>query len=181
MFLQIVINVFDISQYHDILMCGFYDQEINRKGCKMGNCTVCPFIRYWYVVIAIIVIVWAVQKFIKEKSSSTATVIAGVEDLNEQSFPDALSKAGVLLIDFWAPWCGPCKAQMPIIAETVPSLPQGVRIAKVNIDEKPNLTERYKVSGVPTWIVFRNGKEIHRVSGVQSKENLLQLAEMKGE
>lgn len=70
---------------------------------------------------------------------------------------------------------------MPIIAETVPSLPQGVRIAKVNIDEKPNLTERYKVSGVPTWIVFRNGKEIHRVSGVQSKENLLQLAEMKGE
>ena len=65
---------------------------------------------------------------------------------------------------------------MPIIAETVADLPEGVRIAKVNVDEQKALAKRYQISGIPAWVLFKDGKEVKRVSGVQSKESLLALA-----
>ena len=98
-----------------------------------------------------------------------------MESLTSQTFGGHVA-SGVTLVDFWAPWCGPCRMQMPIIEETVGTLPQGVKIAKVNVDEASDLAQKFQISGVPTWIVFRDGREIYRTSGVQSREDLLELA-----
>jgi thioredoxin 1 len=141
----------------------------------MENCTVCPFIRYWYIVIALIVVVWAVNKFLQSKKTPLVHDIAGVADLTMANFERTIA-SGITLVDFWAPWCGPCKMQLPIIAETVSELPEGVTIAKVNVDEAGDLAKQFEVRGIPTWIVFKDGKEIARASGVQSRDNILGLA-----
>ncbi len=144
----------------------------------MENCTVCPFVKYWYVVLALAVVIWAVYKFTQGRNAPPPAEIAGVSELTAATF-DAAVASGVTLVDFWAPWCGPCRMQMPIIEQTVPDLPEGVRIGKVNIDEAADLAERFGVRSVPTWIVIRDGREVGRVEGVQSREKLLQLAERK--
>lgn len=144
----------------------------------MESCTVCPFTRYWYVVIAVLVAVWAVYKFTQSRSLPPLKEIAGVENLAEADFAAAVAN-GMTLVDFWAPWCGPCRMQIPVIEETIGSLPEGVKIAMVNMDEAPGLAQRLGVRGVPTWIVFRNGVEIHRADGFQTGEMLLKLAETK--
>ncbi|MGE4565025.1 MAG: thioredoxin family protein [Victivallaceae bacterium] len=142
----------------------------------MDNCTVCPFVKYWYVVLAVAVAVWAVYKFTREHNTPPPREIAGVVNLSAAGFESAVA-SGVTLVDFWAPWCGPCRMQLGIVAETVPALPDGVRIAKVNIDEARGVAERFGVNSVPTWIVFRDGKQVGRAEGVQGKEDLLKLAE----
>ncbi|MDD4816607.1 MAG: thioredoxin [Victivallaceae bacterium] len=144
----------------------------------MENCTVCPFIRYWYIVVAALVVIWAVGRFVQSRKSPVEH-IAGVTELIGADFESGIA-SGVVLVDFWASWCGPCKMQMPIIAETVPRLPDGARIAKVNIDEARDLAERFNVQSVPTWIVFRDGKEVFRTSGVQNSEALLNMAAQTG-
>ncbi|NMA41799.1 MAG: thioredoxin [Oligosphaeraceae bacterium] len=144
----------------------------------MGSdgCTVCPFAKYWYLVLAIIAVVWLWNRVFNVSKQTVQQEISGVEDLNEDSFGAAIA-SGPVLVDFWASWCGPCRAQLPIIAETVADLPAGVRIAKVNVDEQKALAQRYQISGIPAWVLFKDGKEIKRVSGVQSKEALLALAD----
>lgn len=141
----------------------------------MENCTVCPFVKYWYVVLAAMVVVWAAYRFVQSRNAPPPKEIAGVESLTAATFDGRVAE-GVTLVDFWAPWCGPCRMQMPIIEETVGMLPPGVKIAKVNVDEAGDLARRFEISGVPTWIVFRDGREIRRTGGVQSREDLLEMA-----
>ncbi len=144
----------------------------------MENCTVCPFAKYWYIVIAILVVVWAVYKFTQDRNAPPPKEIAGVESLTEGGFAAAVA-SGVTLVDFWAPWCGVCKMQLPIVEETLPELPAGVKIAKVNADEQPALAQRFDVQSLPTWIVFKDGKVVNRIIGLQTREMLLKLAETK--
>lgn len=143
----------------------------------MGSCTVCPFAKYWYLVLAVLAVIWLWSRMFNAPKQSAAQQqeIAGVENLTEENFATAIA-SGAVLVDFWAGWCGPCRKQMPIIAETVADLPEGVRIAKVNVDEQKALAQRYQIRGIPAWLLFKDGKEIKRVSGVQSKEDLLAMA-----
>ncbi|MPM60223.1 hypothetical protein SDC9_107074 [bioreactor metagenome] len=141
----------------------------------MENCTVCPFVKYWYVALAAIVVIWAAYKLLQTRTAPPPREIAGVQNLTAADF-DAAIASGVTLVDFWAPWCGPCRMQMPIIEETIAVLPAGVRIAKVNVDEAADLARKFEVRGVPTWIVFKDGRELRRAGGVQNRENLLNLA-----
>lgn len=144
----------------------------------MENCTVCPLVKYWYVILALIVVVWAVYKFAQDRNAPPPRAIAGVADLSAVDFEAAVG-TGITLVDFWAPWCGPCKMQLPIIAETVGALPPGVKIAKVNVDAAPDLAAKFRVQSVPTWVIFKDGREVGRASGVQSKSELLNLAATK--
>jgi len=144
----------------------------------MENCTVCPYSRYLYLILAVLIVVWAVYKFVQSRNEPVIHDIPGVENLTSANFA-AATASGVVLVDFWAAWCGPCRMQMPIIVETVPQLPAGVKIAKVNIDESSDLAKQFNVEMVPTWIVFKDGKEISRTSGVQAVPDLLKMAEAK--
>lgn len=141
------------------------------------NCTICPFVQYWYVFVALIVVLWAGMKFFQSRPASplAAADAPGVLHLDQTNFQSETAQ-GAVLVDFWASWCGPCRRQGTIINEVAESLPEGVKIAKVNVDEAKDLARQYEISGIPAWVIFQNGELMERLTGLQSPEQLLALA-----
>lgn len=96
--------------------------------------------------------------------------------LNDQDFDQALAQNSLILVDFWADWCGPCKALGPVIEELAADYAdRGVAIAKVNVDECQELAVRYGVMSIPTVLLFQNGQEAERSVGLLPKENFTAL------
>ena len=144
-----------------------------------GNCTICPLVQYWYVFVALAVVFWAGMKFFQSRPAAAAAAApeaAGILHLDDANFPSATAE-GVVLVDFWASWCGPCRRQGTIINDIADSLPEGVKIAKVNVDEAKNLASQHDITSIPAWVVFQNGKVVERLTGVQTAEQLRALAE----
>jgi thioredoxin 1 len=90
---------------------------------------------------------------------------------NEASFDAEVLKSGQLaLVDFWAEWCGPCKALAPTLEELATEFQGKVKIYKINVDENPNTATRYNVRGIPTCILFKNGQVVDMLTGKYPKE-----------
>lgn len=85
---------------------------------------------------------------------------------------NATVSQGVSLLDFWAPWCGPCKMQLPIVEELSEELKGKATIAKVNVDEEPELASQFGVMSIPTLILFKDGQPVDKLVGLQSKAAL---------
>jgi thioredoxin 2 len=79
-----------------------------------------------------------------------------------------------LVVDFWAPWCGPCRVMAPAFEAAAQRLEPNVRFLKVNTDEAPNLATRYSIRGIPTVVVFKQGKEVARHTGAMGTQQLHQ-------
>lgn len=90
--------------------------------------------------------------------------------VTDQEFEEKVLKSQeVVMVDFWAPWCGPCRAVAPILDELAKEYEGRVTIAKVNTDENPKYAMQYNVQGIPTMIFFREGKEVDRIVGAGPK------------
>jgi thioredoxin 1 len=99
-----------------------------------------------------------------------------VRDVNEAAFDDELLQAdGPVLVDFWAPWCAPCRAMGPAVEAVAEEYGDRARILKLNVDESPEVSPRYNIRGIPTLILFRDGKEAGRLVGLQSREQISAL------
>lgn len=94
-----------------------------------------------------------------------------VLQLNEQNF-DGTIKDGVTLVDFWAPWCGPCQQQIPILDELAEKITDGQKIAKCNVDDNSSIAARYGVQSIPTLLVFKDGEIVKQFVGVQQLSTL---------
>lgn len=81
----------------------------------------------------------------------------------------------VTLIDFWAPWCGPCKIMDPIIDELEKELGDKLEVQRVNVDENPSKSSQFGIMSIPTYVVLKDGKEIARKIGVTPKAELVKL------
>ncbi|REK69483.1 thioredoxin [Paenibacillus paeoniae] len=91
--------------------------------------------------------------------------------LTKDNFTQSV-ESGVSLVDFWAPWCGPCKMQLPIVEELAGELAGQATIAKINVDEEPELASQFGVMSIPTLILFKDGQPVDKMVGLQSKDAL---------
>ncbi|GKU76978.1 thioredoxin [Paenibacillus sp. L3-i20] len=91
--------------------------------------------------------------------------------LTKENFAQSIEN-GVSLVDFWAPWCGPCKMQLPIVEELSTELAGQATIAKINVDEEPELASQFGVMSIPTLILFKDGQPVDKMVGLQSKDAL---------
>ena len=92
-------------------------------------------------------------------------------DLTGATF-DAQVAKGVTLVDFWAPWCGPCRMQTPILERLAPTVAGKATLAKVNVDESPDIAARYGIRSIPTLLLIRDGQVVQQFIGVQQEAKL---------
>jgi len=96
----------------------------------------------------------------------------GVIELDGTGYDDAV-KSGVVLVDFWAPWCGPCKMQTPILEKVAAAVGEKAVIAKVNVDETPELAAKYGIRSIPTLILLKDGENKQQFVGLQQEAALV--------
>lgn len=100
-------------------------------------------------------------------------------EINEANFEtEVLKAAQPVLVDFWAPWCGPCKMLAPVLDEIATEQAGRVKVGKVNVDENAALAKRYRVQGIPTLLYFADGEPRDQIVGVASKKAI--LAKLQG-
>ena len=99
-----------------------------------------------------------------------------VQHFDSKSFNEAIA-SGVTLVDFWATWCGPCRMQAPILDSFEAEMGSTVKVGKVDVDEEPDIAQRFNIFSIPTIIVFKDGKEVARTVGVTDLGGLKRLAD----
>jgi len=99
-------------------------------------------------------------------------------EITDQSFDSEVLKSPLLvLVDFWATWCGPCRMIAPVVEELAAENIDSVKVCKLNIDDSPNIAAGYGVSRIPTLKIFKNGQGVERFVGVQPKKRLQEALE----
>jgi len=97
----------------------------------------------------------------------------GVVNVTDSNFArEVLEHAGPVLVDFWAPWCGPCRMVSPVLEELAKEYSTRLKIAKLNVDENPSTASRYSIRSIPSMLFFKGGKAVHTLMGARLKEEL---------
>ena len=96
-----------------------------------------------------------------------------VQEISESQFDQEVLQATLpVLVDFWAPWCGPCKMLGPVLEEVAAANDSSLKIVKVNVDENPDLAQKYEVMGIPAMFLFKGGQVIDSFTGAMSRQAL---------
>jgi len=98
-------------------------------------------------------------------------------ELNGSNFNNEIGGDQPILVDFWAAWCGPCRAVAPVLEELADEMGDKVRVGKLNVDENQDLAVQFQVSSIPTFILFKNGEVVDRMMGAMPKAAFEQFVE----
>ena len=100
-----------------------------------------------------------------------------LQHFDEKSFHEALAQPGLLVVDFWADWCGPCKLLAPAIEQLAADYDGKAVVGKVNVDDEPKLAQQYAIMSIPTVIFFKDGEEIDKKIGVMPPQEFVKVIE----
>lgn len=127
-----------------------------------------------YIVIAVIVaaVVYLRFKYLRIKNMPETEEHKNIVTLTATNFQQQ-AKEGVMLVDFWAAWCMPCKMMAPILNEIAGEVEGSAKVGKVNVEEHQQLSAKFSVRNIPTLILFKNGREVERFVGVKPKDFLI--------
>ena len=98
-----------------------------------------------------------------------------VQQITDANFASVISAAQPCLVDFWAPWCGPCKALSPVIEEVAEHFAGKATVAKMNVDDNPATPGKFGIRAIPTMILFKNGQLIDQITGAAAKAQIVEL------
>jgi thioredoxin 1 len=99
-------------------------------------------------------------------------------NLDDSSFFQTISKFPLLLVDFWAPWCGPCRMMSPLIDQVGKEYMGKLVVGKVNVDENPTISRQFGISSIPTLILFKKGQAVNKIIGSVSKNKIDEMVSM---
>jgi thioredoxin 1 len=122
--------------------------------------------------LALLLVGYIVYSYKKMKNAPPVADHPYIKNLTQNNFKQ-LTAAGLILVDFWAPWCGPCKLVAPTLNEIADEQKGRLRIGKVNVDQQQALASKFKVRNIPTLVLLKNGKEVKRFIGVKMKKQLM--------
>lgn len=141
-------------------------------------------IHSFLILIGVLAISFVIYSFVSSKAANdsgiadtdTANKGSKVIILDTDGFDSAIAN-GVVLVDFWATWCPPCRIQAPILEDLASEISHLATISKLDVDENRPIASRFGVRSIPTLILFKDGKEVERYVGVQQKETLRAVIE----
>ena len=97
-------------------------------------------------------------------------------ELTSENYEEEVTKSDIpVLIDFWATWCGPCRAMMPVVEEIAKENEGKIKVCKANVDEQSELAVKFDVMSIPTFVAIKNGEVVGTTMGVQGKEDILKM------
>lgn len=127
------------------------------------------------IIVGLLILAFLILSRVAQKQMKNIPVVADNEKiitLTDKNF-QAQTKNKLVLVDFWASWCVPCRMMAPVLNDTASAIDGNTRIGKVNIEEYQTLAQKFKIRSIPTMVLFKNGVEVARFSGVKNKEFLL--------
>lgn len=126
------------------------------------------------IIALVLVAFFIVIKVAKAKMKNTPMVDdhQNILTLTDKNF-QAQTKNKIVLVDFWASWCAPCRMMAPILNEVADELDGNKRVGKVNIEQFQGMAQQFKVRNIPTLVLFKNGKEVNRFVGIKTKDFLM--------
>lgn len=123
------------------------------------------------LVVVVVLIALITVNYFRMKNAKPVANSKQIKVLANKNFK-AATKRGIVLVDFWAPWCAPCKIIAPTLNDIADS-ETGFMVAKVNVDHNQQLAQRFKVRSIPTMLILKDGKEAGRIVGVKTKRAII--------